>query len=169
MNIALNELDLAHEAVHIDISVPRPEWYLKLNPRGQVPTLVYEGSVLVESAAVVRFLADSHPSHLVKTSGEPGGALERHRFAVFVQRFEAGAWAAFQRLLMAAGTGAAAEAQAALSDEVLGALERDAEPGLEDAGPFFAGRERVTLVEVGIPVFSLALTPPARGARGVCP
>ena len=75
VHIALRELNLAHEQVHIDISVPRPEWYLELNERGQVPTLVYDGEVLVESAAIVRFLADSHPSHLVKGSSVPGGAL----------------------------------------------------------------------------------------------
>ena len=39
----------------------------------------------------------------------PTFCSERHRGAVFVQRFEAGAWAAFQRLLVAAGTGAPAE------------------------------------------------------------
>lgn len=148
MAIALAELGLAHDRVEIAIPAPRPAWYLELNPRGQVPTLVYDGAVLVESAAVVRFLADAHPSYLVRTSGEPGGALERHRFAVFEQRFEAGAWAAFQRLLVAAAAGATEEAKSALADEVLGAVERDVEPGLEDAGPFFAGRERVTLVEV---------------------
>jgi glutathione S-transferase len=32
VHITLKELGLAHEEVIIDLAVPRPEWYLKINP-----------------------------------------------------------------------------------------------------------------------------------------
>ena len=35
--------------------------YLRLNPQGVVPTLVYEGRAQVESAAILLMLADRHP------------------------------------------------------------------------------------------------------------
>ena len=57
------ELGVAVELV----PVPRlpdksaPDWYKKINPRGEVPTLVLpDGSVMTESAAIMIYLADRH-------------------------------------------------------------------------------------------------------------
>ena len=41
----------------------KPESLLKLNPRGLVPTLEYQGKPLYESAVVCEFLEDAFPSH----------------------------------------------------------------------------------------------------------
>jgi glutathione S-transferase len=35
--------------------------YLRLNPMGKVPALVYDGRVVTESAAIIAFLADAYP------------------------------------------------------------------------------------------------------------
>lgn len=39
-----------------------PDWYLRINPRGEVPTLVLpDGSIMTESAAMMIHLCDCHP------------------------------------------------------------------------------------------------------------
>jgi glutathione S-transferase len=40
-----------------------PDWYLAINPRGEVPTLILpSGEVMTESAAMMIYLADRHPA-----------------------------------------------------------------------------------------------------------
>jgi len=46
--IVLKELGLPFETVHIDLSVPRTEEYLQVNPRGLVPSLNYNGDIITE-------------------------------------------------------------------------------------------------------------------------
>jgi len=75
-HIALKELGLNYKEVIIDLSVPREEWYLKINPRGLVPTIDYNGEIIPESGIVAQFLAGAHPSHLQKPSDAEGGALQ---------------------------------------------------------------------------------------------
>jgi glutathione S-transferase len=47
--------------------------YLKLNPRGQVPTLLIDGKPYFESAALLMILAERHPE--AKLAPPPGSAL----------------------------------------------------------------------------------------------
>ena len=59
----LIELSIEHELKMLDFDQREqksPE-YLKLNPQGRVPTLVIDGQVLTESAAIALYLADLHP------------------------------------------------------------------------------------------------------------
>jgi len=55
------------EVVEIDLGTPRPDWYLKVNPYGQVPALKIEDDqggepqVVLESLFVAEFLSDLHP------------------------------------------------------------------------------------------------------------
>jgi len=61
---------LAHaNTAHEVIDVPKnadgsaPSWFLKLNPRGEVPTLrLSDDSIMTESAAMMIYLADLFPS-----------------------------------------------------------------------------------------------------------
>ncbi|MEI9942098.1 MAG: glutathione S-transferase family protein [Pseudomonadota bacterium] len=58
----LIELGLPHEVRNLDLEAKEqksPE-YLKLNPAGVVPTLVLDGQVICEAAAIVMHLADLH-------------------------------------------------------------------------------------------------------------
>ncbi|PZP63111.1 MULTISPECIES: glutathione S-transferase family protein [Pseudoxanthomonas] len=59
----LIELDIPHrlELVDFDTGAQRSPEYLRLNPQGRVPTLVLDGQVLTESAAIAMHLADLHP------------------------------------------------------------------------------------------------------------
>lgn len=73
----LIELGIEHELVMLDFDKHEqksPE-YLALNPQGRVPTLVIDGQVLTESAAIAMHLADLYPqAKLAPPVGSPGRA-----------------------------------------------------------------------------------------------
>ncbi len=70
----LIELGIEHELRQLDFDrreQKSPE-YLALNPVGRVPTLVIDGQVLTESAAIAMHLADLHPqAGLAPAPGTP--------------------------------------------------------------------------------------------------
>ncbi|WP_125076279.1 glutathione S-transferase family protein [Pseudoxanthomonas sp. SGT-18] len=70
----LIELGIGHELRQLDFDrreQKSPE-YLALNPAGRVPTLVIDGQVLTESAAIAMHLADLHPqAGLAPAPGTP--------------------------------------------------------------------------------------------------
>lgn len=63
IRIALAEKRLAWESHHLDTSVAKREHfspeYLKINPRGIVPTLVHDGIVVRESQVILEYLDDA--------------------------------------------------------------------------------------------------------------
>ena len=63
VHLMLLELGAPHRLERVDLGkdVPRSAEYLRLNPRGQVPTLVVDGRPYFESAALVMLLAERHP------------------------------------------------------------------------------------------------------------
>ena len=75
----LIELGMPHELRLLDFAKQEqksPE-YLKLNPVGVVPTLVLDGQVMTEAAAIIMQLADLHPA----TGLAPApGTTERARY-----------------------------------------------------------------------------------------
>ena len=141
--IALRELELEFETVIVDLSVPRTPEYLKINPRGLVPALSYNGIILTESAIVSQFLVDSHPSHLEKTSSEGGGALQRAKINFFVDSYFSKVNGLFFAALRASGEDKKKEA-GVFVDTII----KEIEPQLQDAAPFFGGASRLTLAEV---------------------
>tara|TARA_B100000315_G_scaffold191849_1_gene182221 strand:- start:236 stop:898 length:663 start_codon:yes stop_codon:yes gene_type:complete len=52
-----------YELIEVDISADteRDPEYLKLNPHGRIPTLVFDDQVMIESAAICIYLADKYP------------------------------------------------------------------------------------------------------------
>ncbi|KAK0129342.1 hypothetical protein ONS95_001271 [Cadophora gregata] len=151
-HIALAELGLEYKEEIIDLSVPRTAEYLKVNPRGLVPSINYNGNIVTESAIVAQFLADAHPSHLVKTSSEEGGALQRARIAYFVDAYFSKVNGGFWGLLFAEG-----EEKEKAGQVFVDAVVKEIEPLLQDAAPFFGGSRKLTLAEV----FSLLLFSPS--------
>ncbi|PLB46353.1 thioredoxin-like protein [Aspergillus steynii IBT 23096] len=146
-HIALKELGLEFEEVIIDLTKPREPWYLEVNPRGLVPSLTYNGTVITESAIVSQFLADAHPSHLVAPSGSVDGALQRARIAFFVDTFFGKVQPHFNAAVRAANK----EEREAAGEALVAAAEKDLEPLFAEwtgAGPFFGGSDKVTLAEV---------------------
>jgi glutathione S-transferase len=140
----LIELGLPFEEEIIDLSVPRTPEYLKVNPRGLVPSLSYDGQIVTESAIVSQFLADAHPSHLVPASGTAEGALARARINFFVDTFFSKAQSVFYKVQSAK----TAEDGEELAKIYLDAIVKELEPLLADAAPFFGGSDKITLAEV---------------------
>ena len=63
VHLALLEIGAPHqlELVDFESKAQRTDSYLRLNPQGQVPTLVIEGAPYTESAALLMMLSDRHP------------------------------------------------------------------------------------------------------------
>ncbi|KAI8953151.1 glutathione S-transferase domain-containing protein [Xylaria longipes] len=143
-HIALSELKLPFEEEIIDLSVPRTAEYLKVNPRGLVPSLAVDGQIITESGIVAAFLADAFPSHLVPASGDANGPLARARIAFFVDAYMSKVNAHMFPLIMAKSE----EERAALVQKTVDGVVKEVEPLLANAGPFFGGSDKLTLAEV---------------------
>ncbi|KAI9847564.1 MAG: hypothetical protein M1837_002138 [Sclerophora amabilis] len=153
-HVALEELGIPFEEVIIDLDVPREEWYLKINPRGLVPALqLPTGEIIIESGIVAQYLADASPSHLLPASNSPGAALFRAKVNIFVSTFFD---KALPVMMAALGVTDPKEAEAKAQDFVA-VLEKEIEPLLQDAAPFFGGSEKLTLAEVQAASFILRL------------
>lgn len=70
---ALLEIGAPHQLELVDLSRPDRGDYLRLNPRGQVPTLIIDGKARFESAALLMILAERHPES--RLAPAPGSAL----------------------------------------------------------------------------------------------
>jgi glutathione S-transferase len=55
--------------------------YLRINPMGKVPALVYDGHVVTESAAIIAFLADAYPQ--AQLAPPPAQRQEYYRWLFF--------------------------------------------------------------------------------------
>ncbi|KAJ5939799.1 hypothetical protein N7466_002933 [Penicillium verhagenii] len=146
-HIALKESGLDYEEVIIDLDTPREPWYLKVNPRGQVPTLSYNGHIIAESGIIAQFIADAHPSNLLPPSAPAENALFRARLSFFVDAF-------FSKVVphfFASVRSASEEEREANGQALVAAIVKEIEPLLsetEDNKPFFGGNEKITLAEV---------------------
>ena len=140
-HIALAELGLPFKEEIIDLSVPRTPEYLAINPRGLVPSISYNGTIITESAIVAQFLSDAHPSHLEKTSTEEGGALQRAKINFFVDAY-------ISKVNSVQFAVYKAEDKEAAGEKVVDAVVKELEPLLKDAAPFFGGSSKLTLAEV---------------------
>ncbi len=54
----LAELGLAYERRTVPFDLPRPDWYLAVNPVGGIPAIADDDLLLAESHAILRYLAD---------------------------------------------------------------------------------------------------------------
>lgn len=59
--IVLGLKGVLFDLTEIDITKPRPDWFLKLNPLGQVPVIRHAGRVLNESSVINEYLEDVFP------------------------------------------------------------------------------------------------------------
>ena len=146
----LKELGLPYEEVIIPLDRPRDEWYLKVNPRGLVPSLKFsngllEDEIITESAVVSTFLADSFPKNGFHPPSHesPTSALTRARMSFFVDTFINKVNTFMYPILLADGK--EKEEQATRLTE---AVKKDIEPLLANAGPFFGGSKVMTLADV---------------------
>ncbi|KAI5464913.1 thioredoxin-like protein [Mariannaea sp. PMI_226] len=162
-HIVLTELGIPFKEEIIDLDVPRTPEYLKINPRGQVPTLIYNGENIRESAIVAQFFADAYPSHLVPSTSDPEGPIVRARIAFFVDAWFSKVQSHFWKIILGKTEQDTEEA----ATEFVDALVKEIEPLLANAGPFFGGKEKITLAEVQTGPFVLRLF--ALSKHGVIP
>ena len=79
VRFALEEKGLAWESRHVDLfkfENWEPE-YVKLNPRGVVPTLDDDGRVVVDSNVIVEYLEDAYAEVPLRPGDAPGRAIMR--------------------------------------------------------------------------------------------
>lgn len=157
-HIVLKELGLDFKEVIIDLSTPREPWYLKINPRGVVPAIDFNGEIITESGIIAQFLADAYPSHLLPVGGTVEGALTRARIHFFVDTWFSKAGSYWFQILRQESE----EQKEKLAKEFLGVVEKEVEPLLKDAGPFFGGSSRITMAEALIAPFILRIYSLAR-------
>jgi glutathione S-transferase len=149
-HITLEELGLDFEEVIIDLDKPREQWYLDINPRGLVPSIkytvpgLYDEEIITESSIVAQFLADARPSHLLPGSlHDPFAPLFRARLAFFVDTWNTKVQGNLYPMMKAEG-----EEKEKLANETVAAIEKEIEPLLANAAPFFGGKDKPTLAEV---------------------
>jgi len=84
VHVALNEMKQEFDLINVRVKdgEQRDAQFLKDNPRGQVPTLVDNGLVIREGAAILLYLIEKHKSNLLPESGKDRAqALEWLMFA----------------------------------------------------------------------------------------
>ncbi|MCC7322104.1 MAG: glutathione S-transferase family protein [Rubellimicrobium sp.] len=84
---AAGECGIALDLVEVPRECPPDDWaaFLRVNPRGQFPTLVHpDGTVITESTAILVHLADSHPGcGLIPAPGSSARAFHDRWLAFF--------------------------------------------------------------------------------------
>lgn len=62
-HIALEEIGIPYETQKMDLAAgdQRSEAYLRINPRGRVPSLVVDGQVLTENVGIMTYLGGGYP------------------------------------------------------------------------------------------------------------
>jgi glutathione S-transferase len=144
-NVALAELKIPFEERIINVDGPRPAEFLKLNPRGLVPVLIFNEEVIIESAIICQFLADIYPSHLCPPPTTTEGALRRAKLSFFTDAY----WSKFHTILFRLFEAPTEVDADNVVDDAVNGLVTEVEPLLEDASPFFGGSDQLTLAEVG--------------------
>lgn len=94
--ILLAQKGIDFSLTEIDLTQPRPDWFLKLNPLGQVPVIIHEGRVLNESSVINEYLDEVFPPPRVM----PDDAYERAQSRILIDRVNRNFIPVFYRVLM---------------------------------------------------------------------
>lgn len=90
VRIALAEKDLEWEGHYINTGFDKRDQhdpdYLKINPRGVVPTLVHDGKVVRESNVILEYLEDAFPEHPLR----PADPYERAEMRLWTKKIDEG-------------------------------------------------------------------------------
>ncbi|KAF3927682.1 hypothetical protein ABW21_db0203398 [Orbilia brochopaga] len=159
---ALHELSLPFTRVFIDLDTPRPDWYLKINPRGTVPALSFTspeyngGAVTIvnESLVILSFLADLVPGKLLPAVPSDHlktvhAAAQRARIAFFIDTWGGKVGNGLTKVLLTAAANGDGGTEAA--EAVVKVIEAEIEPLLaraEGESVFFGEEGRVSLAEI---------------------
>ncbi len=139
----LIELALPHELIQLDFGrrEQKSTAYLRLNPQGRVPTLVIDGQVLTEAAAIALHLADRHPeAGLAPAPGTPARG-DCYRWLLFCANTLQPAYRAWFYPDEPAGPAHAEAARAQARAAVESAWDQVA-AHLQAQGPYLLGGQR---------------------------
>ncbi len=92
VRLALAEKGQAWTGHHLNLRAGdqhRPD-YIRLNPNGVVPTLVHDGTVIIESAVIDEYVDDAFPDPPLR----PADAYARARMRLWTKQFDEGLHAA---------------------------------------------------------------------------
>lgn len=143
-DVCLAELGIAFEERIINVDGPRPADFLRLNPRGLVPVLIFNDQVIIESQIVCQFLCDIFPSHLCPPPTSTEGALKRARMSFFIDAY----WTKFHTILFRLFESPTSADEEQVVDDAVEGIKRELEPLLAGAAPFWGGSDKLTLAEV---------------------
>lgn len=143
-DVCLAELGISFEERIIDVDGPRPADFLKLNPRGLVPVLIFNDQTIVESEIICQFLCDVFPSHLCPPPTSAVGALKRAEMSFFIDAY----WTKYHTILFRLFEAPTAADEERVVDDAVDGIKRELEPLLADAAPFWGGSGQLTLAEV---------------------
>jgi glutathione S-transferase len=142
VHLALLEIGAPYRLELVDFAsgAQRDPQYLRLNPHGNVPTLLIDGKPMTESAALLMILADRHPQ--ARLAPAPGTAErdEWYQWVVYLSNTLAATyrfWFYPADLGMEEHTPAV---RAALQRKIEGVWNR-LDPHLSAAGPYLLGSE----------------------------
>lgn len=139
----LIELQVPHTLVPLDLGrrEHKTEAYLRLNPAGVVPTLVIDGAVITEAAAIVLHLADLHPH--AGLAPAPGSAQRGHyyQWMLFMANTLQPAYRAWFYPAEAAGEAHAEDAREHARLKIEGAWEQVASHLTAQGNAFLLGHE----------------------------
>lgn len=138
--IMLKEKNVPYERIDVDLE-NKPEWFLKISPRGKVPLLKVGEDVLFESAAIVEYLDETQEPRL-----HPEDPVTRARHRAWME-FGSAALSDIWTLETTTDRKSFDAAARALKEK-FARLEAD----LGD-GPYFAGRAFSLVDAVFAPVF----------------
>lgn len=131
--IVLKEKDIPFERIDVDLA-NKPDWFLKISPRGKVPLLRVDDDVLFESAAIVEYLDETQGARL-----HPEDAIARARHRAWME-FGSAALGDIWTIETTQDKAAFDAAVKALKEKL---ARVEAELG---DGPYFAG-EKFTIVD----------------------
>jgi glutathione S-transferase len=85
-HIALEHAHADYGAARVDFSKheQRSPDYLKLNPKGRVPTLVTPHGILTETPAILLYVAQTHPQAELAPQGDPFALARLNAFASYL-------------------------------------------------------------------------------------
>ncbi|WP_163267984.1 glutathione S-transferase family protein [Chelativorans alearense] len=138
--IVLKEKSVPFERIDIDLE-NKPDWFLKISPRGKVPVLKVGEEVLFESAAIVEYLDETYAPRL-----HPEDAIARARHRAWME-FGSAALSDIWTI-ETTGDRAAFDAAVAALKEKFSRIEAE----LGD-GPYFAGEAFTVVDAVFAPAF----------------
>jgi len=88
VRLCLAEKELEWESRHLDLRAGehQQDWYVRLNPRAVVPTLVDDDTVVPESNVINEYLEDRFPDHALM----PDDAFGRAKVRLWTKQLDEG-------------------------------------------------------------------------------